>query len=146
LYVVDDGAGPRGGVIQGGWQLSIQTAPKIAPIANQQTPEDTQVRVTVTIGDSQPGVPLTVTATSFSQTLVSDTNIVISGTGATRTLTIQPNLNAFGTNTIRVTVSDTLGNTDSEDFLLAVVAVDDPPSFSHIPDQTTKAAVAVGTS
>ena len=46
------------------------------------------------------------TATSSNVALVPDANLVLSGTGADRTLVITPAANQAGTATITVTVSD----------------------------------------
>src|SRR5207249_722898 len=99
LYVVDDTLNnTHGAQISGGWQLGIHTTPKVTPIPDQTTPEDIPLRVGVTIGDNQPGANITLSATSGDTTLVSNTNLQFSGTGATRTLKITPNTNRFGTN------------------------------------------------
>src|SRR5438477_5490553 len=92
LFVIDDTTNnTHGAQISGGWQLEIHTTPKITPIPDQITAEDTPVRVGVTIGDNQPGADIVLTATSGDTTLVSNTNLEFSGTGATRTLRVTPN-------------------------------------------------------
>jgi hypothetical protein len=90
IFVVDDTAGNRGGIIESGALLSIRTTPTITPIPNQVTDEDVTLRMTVTIGDNQPGVPLDVRVEPDNTTLVPTNNIVISGSGATRTISITP--------------------------------------------------------
>src|SRR6185436_11341355 len=102
LYVLDDSAVARGGAISGGWQIRFQTTPKISGLTTPQTTlEDTLLRVTFSIGDNQPGVAgISVTATSDNQTLVPNANMQIDGTGSSRTLSILPALNQFGTNNI----------------------------------------------
>ena len=140
LYVADTTSGPgtRGSVIAGGWQLSIQTTPSIAPIKDQLTDENVTARVTITVGDNQPGVNTTVTATGDPTLFQSITS---SGTGASRTLTIVPVPFKFGTNTITVTATDPLLHTSTATFSMGIRAVAQPPLFTSTPaDQTLNAA------
>ena len=67
---------------------AVNDAPTLAPIANVTTPEDTATApISLTIGDVEtPATALTVTATSSNVALVPDANLVLSGTGADRTL------------------------------------------------------------
>jgi len=65
LYVVDDTASARGGVISS-WQLSIRTRPRLLDIPTQVTQEDTQKRFTVQYGAPQPGVNNTVSIQNIS--------------------------------------------------------------------------------
>ncbi len=130
LYVIDDTQGESGSIANG-WVLVIETAPSIAAIGNQKTPEDTPLQVPITISDqdTQPGDLITTAIASAQSTenLVVSTNLLISPTNTLqRTLTITPTLNLSGTNLITVSVSD--GSvTTSRTFGLEVTPVDDPP-------------------
>ena len=64
-------------------------------------------------------------------------NIVLGGTGASRTVTVTPAPNQSGTATITLTVTDGNGGTASDTFVLTVTAVNDPPTISDTTDQTT---------
>ena len=83
--------------------------------------------ISFTIGDIETTASLlAVIATSDNQALVTDSNIVISGTGANRSIVITPEANQSGTATISVAVSDGVNQTTGS-FSLAVNAVNDPP-------------------
>ena len=78
---------------------------------------------------------LTLSKSSSNTNLVPASNIVFRGSGASRTVTVTPALDKSGSSTITVTVSD--GDlTDSDSFVLTVSAVNDPPTISHVDDQT----------
>lgn len=84
------------------------------------------------------GAPITsITATSSNTTLVPNNpaNIVVTGTGSTRVLTIIPTSNLFGTSNITVTVNRT-GGPESVTFTLTVNSVNDSPSFTKGADQS----------
>src|SRR4051794_37427760 len=65
-----------------------------------------------------------------------EANIVLAGTDASRTATITPAPNQFGSATITLTVGDGAASADSV-FVLNVTAVNDVPTISSIADQTT---------
>lgn len=149
LYVADaadtHGNDTHGAQITGGWTISIHTTPVISTIADQVTDEDVMKRVGFTIGDSQPGKTgsITVVGASSDKTLVPDANIVVTGSGASRTLEITPAANLSGVTTITVTVTDGASSVNTS-FKLTVTAVNDPPTITDIADQTTVMTVAVG--
>ena len=109
---------------------AVNDTPTIAPIAPVTTTEDTaSAPVTFTIGDVEtPATALTVTATSSNVALVPDANLVLSGTGADRTLVITPAADQAGTATITVTVSDGTASTP-QTFTVTVTAVNDAPTL-----------------
>ncbi|HKO45459.1 MAG TPA: Calx-beta domain-containing protein, partial [Pyrinomonadaceae bacterium] len=76
-----------------------------------------------------------VTATSSNTALVPNSvaNLAVTGAGGTRTLTITPVVNGFGTTTITVTVESASGNM-SDTFLFTVNPVNDPPVFTGGPN------------
>ena len=123
--------------------------PTISDVADQTTAEDTATgALAVTVGDVEtPAASLTVTATSSNQTLVPDGNLVLGGSGASRTITATPAANQSGTATITVTVSDGT-DTVTDTFVVTVTAQNDPPTISDVADQavaedTATAALAV---
>ncbi len=83
------------------------------------------------------------TGASSNPALVPVSNIVFGGSGANRTVTVTPAANQTGTATITVTVSDGQLSTPTS-FLLTVTAVNDAPTITPIPNQTTTQGVAVG--
>lgn len=111
--------------------------PAIEYIPDQQTLEDTSLVVTFQVSDPEtPSDNLIYSAESSNQDLVPNGNLILSGTGNNRKLTITPAPNQFGTVGITVRVSD--GElTASRTFKLTVIAVDDPPHLADIPSQVT---------
>ncbi len=116
---------------------AVPDAPTISTIPDSATNEDTPTSpITFTIGDAETAATaLTVTATSGNPALVPNTGIALGGTGASRTATITPLANQFGTTIVTITVSDgTL--TSSRTFVLTVTSINDVPSFTKGADQT----------
>ncbi len=103
--------------------------------ANQTINEDTSLIMSFAIGDSGPAVT-SLTASSTSQGLLPNANIVFSGTGPVRTLQATPLANLSGTTTITVTAHLSGGGTVNRAFLLTVLSVNDAPTFTKGADQT----------
>jgi CSLREA domain-containing protein len=106
----------------------------VADIADQTINEDGSLSLPFIVG----GTITSVTATSSNTALVPNNpaNISISGSGSSRTLSINPAANAFGSSTITVTVNGNNNQTMSDTFVLTVNAVNDAPSFTKGADQT----------
>ncbi len=116
---------------------SINDLPTITPIADQSINEDGSTSVAFTIGDVETAAgSLTVIATSSNTALVPNANLVLGGSGASRTLAVTPLANAFGTATISVQVTDANGGTVVETFDLTVASVNDLPTITAIADQS----------
>lgn len=97
------------------------TPPTISDILDQSVPSGGStgaLPVTVGDGESDPGT-LIVTGSSSNTTLVPNGNIVIGGSGASRTVTVTPVSGLSGTATITVTVDDGT-DTASDTFVLTV--------------------------
>ena len=124
--------------------ISVNDAPTISTIANKATNEDTPTSpIAFTIGDVETAADLlTLTATSSNTVLVPVANIAISGTAASRTVTLTPAPNQFGTTTITLSVSDG-ALTSTESFVLTVVSVNDAPTITAIADRYTHPATSV---
>ncbi len=103
--------------------------PTISDIVDQSTSEDTPTAaLAFTVGDLETAAgSLTVTASSSNTALVPDGNLVLGGSGASRTLTITPTENQSGISTIMVTVTDAGGIARSDTFVLTVNAMNDAP-------------------
>ena len=140
LYAIS-GASPKGGLVAGGWQLNIITAPNVSAIADQTTPENTPVRVSVVAGDQQSDVNLTLSAVAANPAKIK--SLVFSGSGASQSLTITPADYQTGSTMITVTATD---GTDSSmvSFNFTITAVNLPPLVSAIANQTTPAATQLG--
>ncbi|MCF7730620.1 MAG: hypothetical protein K9N23_02990 [Akkermansiaceae bacterium] len=84
------------------------TPPTISTVADQSITANTSTAVLAfTVGDNQTAAAdLTVTAGSSNTTLVPNSNIVLGGSGANRTVRVTPAANQTGTATVTLTVSD----------------------------------------
>src|SRR5206468_12931811 len=112
---------------------AFEAQPSIEDITDKSTNEDTALPTfNFTVADG--GVSgFTETATSSNTTLVPNANLILGGAGSIRTLSITPAANEFGTTTISVTVSGTVGATPvsmTDTFVLTVNSVNDKPSFA----------------
>jgi len=99
--------------------------PSIDDISDRSMLQDTIDSVTFNVGDADLSID-SVTATSSNTTLLPNNpaNLAFSGSGASRTLTLQPAAGQYGTTTVTVTVSDVHNGTTqtmSDTFLLTVV-------------------------
>jgi VCBS repeat-containing protein len=107
---------------------AVNDAPTISDVADQSTNEDTATgAIAITVGDvDNAAAGLVVTASSSNQALVTDANLVLGGSGTSRTVVATPEADANGTTTITLTVSD--GDlTATDTFVLTVNAVNDAP-------------------
>ncbi|MBM3836501.1 MAG: CHRD domain-containing protein [Verrucomicrobia bacterium] len=120
----------------------VNDAPTITSIQNQTTNRDKTTPVMAfTVGDDQTAVgSLVVTASSSLKTLVPDGNIFLGGSGANRTVFIQPATGQEGSTTITITVTDNgpgPAKSASTSFTLTVKA-NEAPTISAILGQTTE--------
>lgn len=127
---------PSGLTAQASYTLTVTAlndVPTITAIADQTTNEDTAiVGLSFTVADVETAAgSLLVTATSSDPSVVADADLLLGGAGGARTLTIAPRLNASGTTTVTLTVTD---GTDSSSvsFVVTVVAVNDAPTITAI--------------
>ena len=102
--------------------LPINDLPTISNVTDKTTDQNTASGPhPFTIGDVETApAALTLSATSGNATLVPAANIVFGGTGASRTVTVTPALNQFGTATITLTVADGTGGTAIDSFVVTV--------------------------
>ena len=119
--------------------FAMNAPPTISDIGNRTIAEDgTTGPISVTVGDAETAVgALVLSATSSDTTLAPTNNILFGGSGANRTVTVNPVANRFGTATITISVADGNGGSASDSFVLTVSAVNDPPTFNLIPNLTT---------
>jgi gliding motility-associated-like protein len=114
---------------------AVNDPPTISPIAAQTITEDTPTGpLAFTIGDLETGA-LTVSRSSSNTTLVPINNVVLAGTGTSRTVNVIPATNQTGTTTISITVDDETTTTTME-FDVTVTGVDDSPTISAISNRT----------
>ncbi len=131
----------------GTYVLNITQAPTISVIPNQTTNEDTPIGpISFTIGDAEtPADNLTLSATSSNGTIATAGDITFGGSGANRTVSINPNADANGSTNITITVTDANGGTASDTFTLTVNPVNDPPTIGNIPNRTINEDSPMGT-
>lgn len=128
ITVTDDGPGtPKSSSTSFTLTVSANNPPTISSIAAQTTQRGVATApIAFTIGDDKtPVANLTVTRQSDNSTLAPVSGIVVSGTGASRTVTITPAAGQVGTANITLTVTDAGGKTASTTFALTVTA---PPA------------------
>jgi hypothetical protein len=117
----------------GAWDLaayasvSANTAPTISSVGNQTiTTGSSAGPLAFTVGDSQTAASsLTVSASPSNPSLVPNANVVLGGSGTSRTVTVTPVSGPIGTATITLTVSDGSLST-STSFTLTVNALPAP--------------------
>jgi hypothetical protein len=103
----------------------------VEDITDKTIDEDTQLQFTFNVGGA--ASITSVTAVSGNTALVPNNvaNIAVSGSGSTRTLTINPLADKFGTSTITVTVNGNNSQSMTDTFVLTVNAVADTPSVTN---------------
>jgi hypothetical protein len=121
--------------------LNVQgNPPTISQIANQEIPVGGSTGpIPFTVNDTEtfPSL-LVVSPTSSNQTYIPLNNILLSGTGTNRTVTITPPAGTAGESTITLTVRDNEGQSASTTF--RVTSPNSPPTISNIPDQAIATA------
>lgn len=122
------------------------TPPSVSVIADQTILEDGALpSVPFTVADAETGAAaLAVQVASSDPVLIPTANLVLGGTGATRTLSIRPAANRSGSSEITVHVSDGVFTTSSA-FTVLVQPVNDAPSIGAIAHRTVQAGTSSGT-
>ena len=116
----------------------VNNPPTISAITDQTTTENTPTgAIPFTVGDAETAAgSLTLTATSSNTSLIPVANISFGGSGANRTVTINPGASLSGSATVTITVSDGT-STVSTTFNLIITPVNDAPTVTPIANQTT---------
>lgn len=113
--------------------LPVNDAPVLAPIADQVTDEDLPLTIGFDVRDEQTDA-LLLTFTSSNPGVIPTNNILITGTGTNRLLTLTPLSNAWGNATIEVVVTDAEGSSATDSFEFTVVSVNDAPTIDALTD------------
>jgi hypothetical protein len=119
----------------------VNEAPVISAISSQITNEDTTINsIAFTISDADSTVYCSdVTGSSNNTTLVSNANIIITGTAPNCLVTIIPSVNKFGSASITLTLTDNgtplPAETATSVFIVTVNAINDAPIISSISNQ-----------
>lgn len=117
--------------------------PTISAIANQTIFEDTSTDVlnfTVTDPDGVDG-DVTVTGVSSNTALVPNVNIVLGGSGSSRTVQVTPNTSTTGVTTITLTADD---GEDTADELFTVTVDETPPPGDYSGHSNIGLAIRIG--
>ena len=102
----------------------MNSAPTITGLSDKATNQDTAISVEFSVDDRDTGAgSLTVAATADSGAVYPADSMVISGSGAMRTLTLTPLEATGGTATITIRVTDPQGASSSGSFQVAVNVV-----------------------
>jgi len=114
-----------------GWNIQTNQETVISTIDNQLLRDIQTLTVDFTVidNDTDPS-SLSIVGSSSDTTVVSNNNIVLSGSGRLRTLDITPNLNSTGSTIITLTADDGSTPTGTIDFILEVT--DDLPPETTI--------------
>jgi RHS repeat-associated protein len=130
---------------------AVNDLPTISAITNQSIQEDQANgtgNIGFTVGDEETAVnSLTVTAVSSNQLLIPNSNLVVGGSGANRTIKATPLPNMFGSATITLTVFDGQASS-TRSFVVNVASVNDAPTLSvpgnqRIDKDTSTAALGI---
>jgi hypothetical protein len=117
--------------------------PTISDVTNQLTQVSTPVGpLAFTVGDTEtPAAALVVTKATDNPALVPASNILLTGGGANRFVTVVPTPGQTGVATITLTVTDGGGATNFDVFTVTFNA---PPAISDIPNQFCQRNGSVG--
>lgn len=112
------------------------TLPVLQAISNRTINEDASLGpIPFTIGDAEtPAASLVLDAFSSNPGIVPPQNIVLSGSGTSRAITITPLPNASGAITITRTLADADGSIVSNSFVLTITSINDPPTITDLPN------------
>ena len=125
-YIVVDGVKGAYGTAYLNYYLN--TAPTVSAVSSRSIQEDSSTgSISFSISDRETSASyLSVYAYSSNPSLVPNSNISLGGSGSSRTVTVRPAANAYGTATITLSVSDG-SNWASTSFAVTVSAVNDAP-------------------
>ena len=122
---------------------AVNDTPFISDITNRTINEDGGTgAIGFSISDLETAsASLSVSATSSNTSLIPNGNIVLGGSGSSRTISVSPLANANGSSTITVTVSD--GQAAASDtFVVTVNSINDAPSINPIANVSINEGVA----
>ncbi len=130
-YRVSDGQAARSGTVYV-TVSPVNQPPAIGDLSDRVLREDSTLNVPLNIDDADHALTaLTLRATSSNPELFGNSGLQISGTGASRSLTLMPLADRFGQAAITVTVDDGEDETTAT-FNVSVQAVNDPPVLGVI--------------
>lgn len=124
---------------------AVNDTPTISAVSDSTIAEDgTTGALSFTVADVETAASvLAVTRTSSNTTLLPVANLLLGGSGGSRTITATPVANRSGTATITLTVSDGPANS-STSFVVTVDPVNDAPTLSSTTDRTINEDATTG--
>jgi uncharacterized protein (TIGR02597 family) len=136
LEMTTTGGGTFTNISQGVFANPPPIDPVTCCIPDQETNEDVALGpIAFSLGEAATQAGLQLSVSSSDTTLVPAGNIILGGSGNSRTMMVTPAPNEFGTTLITVAVAtDVL--TTHKSFVLTVNPVNDPPGFTQGTDQT----------
>jgi Big-like domain-containing protein len=125
-YMVVDGV--RGAYGTAYLNYNLNTPPTISSVSSQTIQEDSSTAVlSFSVADRETSTSyLSLSGYSSKPSLVPNSNITFGGSGSSRTVTVRPAANAYGSTTITLSVSDG-SNWTSTSFTVTVSPVNDAP-------------------
>lgn len=117
---------------------AVNDLPTISDSPNRTINEDTSTpTIFFSVSDVEtPVTNLTVIGVSSNQAIVPNGNIVITGTGTSRSAVVTPASNQFGVVTITISATDGNGGTSSDSFVLTINPVNDAPTLNALTNLT----------
>lgn len=113
-----------------------QTPPSIGNIAGVATARNVPVSTMFTVNDADI-TSLRFSVTSSNPALFPVNNVIVSGSGTTRIITLTPAPNQIGSSLVTLTVTNSFGLTASTSFLASVIPPPAPPTLRAIVNLTT---------
>ncbi len=148
IKVQDNGGGDTDTSAEQSFTISVTAAndkPTITGLAAVETPEDTPYVYSFTLVDVEDGPDdLTIAYASDNTALLEKSKMTLAGSGAERTLTLEPEENRSGTVNLTLSVADSQKGTTTKTITLTVTPVNDAPTISAVVDRSTDEDVSTG--
>ncbi len=125
--------------------VTVLGPPVLSQIPTISTRRNTPADANFTVSDANPATVLLSVASS-NQTLIPVNNIILSGNGSNRAITLTPATGQIGTATMTITATNELGLTSTMSFQFVVSNPQTPPTISAIGNLTTTVNAPVGAS
>ena len=116
------------------FHLTRNLAPVMSTVSTQNAKEDTSLTFNVTVSDTDDPLSSTqIHISAANPSLIAANGLSVTGTGATRVVTIHPAAATFGSTTITLVATDGVDST-TQTFTLNIAMVNHAPSFTALSD------------